>query len=299
MKTGNRIGIDLGGTKTEAIVIDEAGNQIYKKRIPSEKNYLGAVESIVNLVKEIENKFDKVESIGIGMPGSVSLETSLIKGANSIWLNGKPFKKDLQNELNREIKIENDANCFTLSEAVDGAAKGYSVVFGVIIGTGTGGGIVINNKIHKGKNLIVGEFGHNSLPRATNNEIELAKPCYCGLLGCIETFLSGPGFEYIYNKTNNSSLNTKDIVKLYKNNNQNALKALDDYVDRLARSLSDIINILDPDIIVLGGGMSNIDYIYNNIEKKLVRYVFSDTVNTKIVKNKHGDSSGVRGASWL
>ena len=273
--------------------------KFFKKRIPSEKNYPDAVNSIVNLIKEIEDKFNKVEFIGLGMPGSISLETSLIKGANSIWLNGKPFRKDLQDQLNREIKIENDANCFTLSEAVDGAAKDHSVVFGVIIGTGTGGGIVINKKIHKGKNLIVGEFGHNSLPRSTDNELNLAKPCYCGLLGCIETFLSGPGFEYIFNNLNKTSLETKDIVKLYENNDKNALRALDDYVDRLARSLSDIINILDPDIIVLGGGMSNIEYIYDNIEKKLQKYVFSDIINTKVVKNHHGDSSGVRGASWL
>ncbi len=299
MNSGNRIGIDLGGTKTEAILIDKNGKQIFKKRIPSEKNYSGSVKSIVNLVKEIETKFSKADSIGIGMPGSISKETSLIKGANSIWLNGKPFRKDLQEELKRTINIENDANCFTLSEAVDGAAKDYSFVFGVIIGTGTGGGIVINKKIHRGKNLIVGEFGHNSLPRSKDSELKLAKPCYCGLEGCIETFISGPGFEYIFNNAYNTSFTTKEIVKLSQTKDQRAISALNNYVDRLARSLSDIINILDPDVIVLGGGMSNIDYIYKNIEKKLLKYVFSDTVTTKIIKNHHGDSSGVRGASWL
>ena len=299
MNSGNRIGIDLGGTKTEAILIDKNGKQIFKKRIPSEKNYSGSVKSIVNLVKEIETKFSKADSIGIGMPGSISKETSLIKGANSIWLNGKPFRKDLQEELKRTINIENDANCFTLSEAVDGAAKDYSFVFGVIIGTGTGGGIVINKKIHRGKNLIVGEFGHNSLPRCKDSELKLSKPCYCGLEGCIETFISGPGFEYIFNNIYNTSFETKEIIKLSQNKDQRAISALNDYVDRLARSLSDIINILDPDVIVLGGGMSNIDYIYENIEKKLLKYVFSDTVTTKIIKNHHGDSSGVRGASWL
>ena len=299
MNSGNRIGIDLGGTKTEAILIDKNGKQIFKKRIPSEKNYSGSVKSIVNLVKEIETKFSKADSIGIGMPGSISKETSLIKGANSIWLNGKPFRKDLQEELKRTINIENDANCFTLSEAVDGAAKDYSFVFGVIIGTGTGGGIVINKKIHRGKNLIVGEFGHNSLPRSKDSELKLAKPCYCGLEGCIETFISGPGFEYIFNNAYNTSFTTKEIVKLSQTKDQRAISALNNYVDRLARSLSDIINILDPDVIVLGGGMSNIDYIYENIEKKLLKYVFSDTVTTKIIKNHHGDSSGVRGASWL
>ena len=294
-----RIGIDLGGTKTEALLIDKEGNKVFSKRIPTEKNYQGTIKGIINLVNEIEEKFSTVESIGIGIPGSVSLETSLIKNANSIWLNGKPFRNDLKNSLNKEIKLENDANCFALSEAVDGAGKSYSVVFGVIIGTGTGSGIVIDKKIHKGKNLAAGEFGHNFLPRSSDKEINLVDKCYCGLNGCIETFLSGPGFTSIFNKVYNTNYKSEEIISLYERNDLRAINALKDYVDRLARSLGDVINILDPDIIILGGGMSNIDYIYENIENILPKYVFNDTVQTKVIKNKHGASSGVRGAAWL
>lgn len=294
-----RIGIDLGGTKTEALLIDAEGKKIFSKRILTEKNYQGTIKGIVNLVSEIQLKYNSVESIGIGMPGSISNKSSTIIGANSQWLNGKPFKKDLENLLNRIVNIENDANCFTLSEAVDGAGKDSNVVFGIIIGTGTGGGIVIDKKIYKGRNLIVGEFGHNCLPRTSDEEMNLAKPCYCGLKGCIETFISGPGFEYIFNYINKTNLQTKDIIKLYEENDKRAEIALRSYVNRLGRSISDVINILDPDIVVLGGGMSNINYIYDNIEKEISRYVFSDAITTKVVKNLHGDSSGVRGAAWL
>ena len=299
MSNGYRIGIDLGGTKTEALLIDIDGNKVFSKRIPTEKNYQGTIKGIVNLINEIEEKFTTVESIGIGIPGSVSLETSLIKNANSIWLNGKPLRNDLKKSLNKEIKLENDANCFALSEAVDGAGKSHSVVFGVIIGTGTGAGIAIDKKVLKGKNRVAGEFGHNALPRSSDTEISLAKPCYCGLRGCIETYLSGPGFTGIFNSTHNTNFETKEIIELYENNDSRAVEALDDYVDRLARSLSDVINVLDPDIIILGGGMSNINYIYDHIDNKLSKYVFNETIFTKIVKNVHGDSGGVRGAAWL
>ena len=299
MRNGYRVGIDLGGTKTEALLIDKEGNKVFSKRILTEKNYQGTIRGIINLINEIEEKFTTVESIGIGIPGSVSLESSLIKNANSIWLNGKPFRSDLKKIINKEIKLENDANCFALSEAVDGAGKSHSVVFGVIIGTGTGAGIVIDKNILKGKNRVAGEFGHNALPRSSDNEINLAKPCYCGLKGCIETYLSGPGFTSIFNSIHNTNLETKEIIQLYENNDSRAVEALDDYVDRLARSLSDVINVLDPDIIILGGGMSNINYIYENIDNKLSKYVFNETIFTKIVKNVHGDSGGVRGAAWL
>ena len=294
-----RIGIDLGGTKTEALLIDKDGKKIFSKRIPTAKNYEGTIQGIVNLVEEIEQNHKEIQSIGIGMPGAISLETSLIKSANSVWMNGKPLKFDLEKILNKNINIENDANCFTLSEAVDGAGQSYSVVFGVIIGTGTGSGIVVDKKIHKGINRAAGEFGHNCLPRSNDKEINLAKKCYCGLHGCIETFLSGPGFTGIFNNTNKTNIKSEEIVELYKKNDSRAIQALQDYVDRLARSLSDVINILDPDVIVLGGGMSNIDFIYENINDLLPQYVFSDSVRTKVLKNKHGDSSGVRGAAWL
>ena len=294
-----RIGIDLGGTKTEALLIDKDGKKIFSKRIPTAKNYEGTIQGIVNLVEEIEQNHKEIQSIGIGMPGAISLETSLIKSANSVWMNGKPLKFDLEKILNKNINIENDANCFTLSEAVDGAGQSYSVVFGVIIGTGTGSGIVVDKKIHKGINRAAGEFGHNCLPRSNDKEINLAKKCYCGLHGCIETFLSGPGFTGIFNNTNKTNIKSEEIVELYKKNDSRAIQALQDYVDRLARSLSDVINILDPDVIILGGGMSNIDFIYENINDLLPQYVFSDSVRTKVLKNKHGDSSGVRGAAWL
>ena len=294
-----KVGIDLGGTKTEALLIDEKGNKIYSKRIPTQKNYQGTLNGIVELISEIEQKFKNINSIGIGMPGAISLETSLIKSANSIWMNGKPFKSDLEKLLQKKVKIENDANCFTLSEAVDGAGKSYSIVFGVIIGTGTGAGIVIDKKIIRGNNYAAGEFGHTSLPRSNDKEINLAKKCYCGLSGCIETFLSGPGFTGIFNKINQTNITSEDIVELYKKKDTRAIKALEDYVDRLARSLSAVINILDPDTIILGGGMSNIEFIYENINKVISKYVFSDYVKTRIVKNIHGDSSGVRGAAWL
>ena len=294
-----RIGLDVGGTKTEAILINNNGAKIFSKRIPTEKNYEGTIEGIVRLINEINNKFSEIDSIGIGMPGAISLETSLIKSANSVWMNGKPLKSDLEKILKKNIKVENDANCFTLSEAVDGAGKNYSVVCGVIIGTGTGSGIVIDKKIHKGKNRAAGEFGHNALPRSSDEEVNLVNKCYCGLKGCIETFLSGPGFASIFNNINKTNLKSEEIVELHKKQDARALQALQDYCDRLARSLSDIINVLDPDIIVLGGGMSNIDYIYPNVNQKLNKYVFSDVVKTKVVKNVHGDSGGVRGAAWL
>ena len=240
-----------------------------------------------------------MESIGIGMPGIVSKYTSLVKNANSIWLNGKPLKKDLKNILNSNIKIENDANCFALSEAVDGAGKDFDVIFGVIIGTGTGGGLVLNKKIHQGINQIGGEWGHTPLPNRNEIEKKYAKKCFCGLDGCMETYVSGPGFSSIFNNRNNENFDSHQIIEEFNLDKKRAKLALKDYVDHLARGLSTIINIIDPDIIVLGGGMSNVDYISQNINEQLKKYVVSDTFHTQVVKNKHGDSSGVRGAAWL
>ena len=223
---------------------------------------------------------------------------SLIKNANSIWLNGKPLKKDLEKKLNRKINLENDANCFALSEAVDGTGKGKNIVFGVIIGTGTGGGIIINQKIIKGMNNIAGEWGHISLPNRSEEEIKYNHKCYCSRSGCMETYVSGPGFANSYNLRHNTNLDSQEIVNDCSKNSKSA-KALENYVDHLARGLSIVVNILDPEIIVLGGGMSNVDYIYENINNKLKQYVFTDTFQTKVVKNIHGDSGGVRGAAWL
>ena len=233
------------------------------------------------------------------MPGCVSSETALVKNANSIWLNGMPFKKDLEKELNRRVNLQNDANCFALSEAVDGAGKGHSVVFGVIIGTGTGGGISVNQKVLAGKNNIAGEWGHVGLPNRSDDEKKYVKQCYCEKSGCMETYVSGPGFANCFNLKHNTTYDSHAILEEFNNNEKRAIEALDNYVDHLARGLSLVCNILDPDIIVLGGGMSNISYIYDHINVSLKKYIFSDTFNTKVVKNVHGDSGGVRGAAWL
>jgi len=293
-----KIGIDLGGSKTEGILLNSDGNELIRKRIKTENNYKGTISGIALIVNEFEKQFGKVNSVGIGMPGAVSLESSLIKNANSIWLNGKPLKKDLEKELNRNVNLENDANCFALSEAVDGAGRGKRVVFGVIIGTGVGGGIIINQKILTGINSISGEWGHIALPNRTQEEINYVKKCYCSHEGCIETYVSGPGFSSCYNLRHKTNLDSHQIIKEYPNN-ENSKNALIQYVDHLARGLSIVVNILDPDIIILGGGMSNIDFIYEKINKQLKKYVFTDNCHTKIVKNIHGDSGGVRGAAWL
>ena len=294
-----KIGIDLGGTKTEGILIDNTGKELSRHRIKTEKNYEGTIQGIISIVKKFENDFGNSESIGIGMPGAVSSNSALVKNANSIWLNGKPFKKDLEKELNRNVNLENDANCFALSEAVDGAGKGYPVVFGVIIGTGTGGGISINNKVINGRNNIAGEWGHVNMPDRTEDEKKYVKQCYCNKNGCMETYVSGPGFASCFNLKHNTNYDSHEILEEFNNNKERAIEALKNYVDHLARGLSLVCNILDPDIIVLGGGMSNIPYIYKHINNSLKKYIFSDTFNTKVVKNLHGDSGGVRGAAWL
>tara|TARA_Y100000588_G_scaffold384684_1_gene476501 strand:+ start:255 stop:1142 length:888 start_codon:yes stop_codon:yes gene_type:complete len=294
-----KVGIDLGGTKTEAILIHENGEELFRKRIKTINNYEGTIQGIKNLIDEIKNQYKAIDSIGIGMPGIVSKYTSLVKNANSVWLNGKPLKKDLENYLNIKIEIENDANCFALSEAVDGAGKNYNVVFGVIIGTGTGGGLIFNKQIHQGVNQIGGEWGHTALPNRSEEEIKYSKNCFCGLKGCMETYVSGPGFSHLFNKKNNENFDSHQILEEFKHGSNRTKIALDNYVDHLARGLSNVINIIDPDVIVLGGGMSNIDYIYKNINSSLKKYVVSDTIHTKVIKNIHGDSSGVRGAAWL
>ena len=294
-----KIGIDLGGTKTEGILIDSSGKELNRERIKTEKNYDGTINGILSIIKNFENSFGIVESIGIGMPGAISADTALIKNANSIWLNGKPLKKDLEKILNRKINLENDANCFALSEAVDGGGKGFKVVFGVIIGTGTGGGIVIDHKVLQGRNNIGGEWGHVTLPNRSDDEKKYVKDCYCGKNGCMETYVSGPGFASTFNLRFNKDYDSHKILEGFKEHDPDCIFALEKYTDHLARGLSLVCNILDPDVIVLGGGMSNIDFIYKNIDDALKKYVFTDTLHTKVVKNIHGDSSGVRGAAWL
>ena len=296
-----RIGIDLGGTKIEAIALDDAGNECFRKRIPSPQgNYKDTLNTLIDLINEIEITTQMTGSVGIGIPGTVSPQTGLVKNANSTWLIGQPLKKDLELSLKREIRIENDANCFVVSEATDGAAKDAEVVFGVIIGTGTGGGIYVRGQSITGANAIAGEWGHNPLPWPTKEEVD-GRKCYCGQQGCIETWLSGPAFSYDHQTQNNlkETLSAKEIVRLAEEGDQNALATLQRYEVRIAKSLASIINIIDPDVIVLGGGMSNIKRLYENVPKLWEEYVFSDHVVTKLVPPQHGDSSGVRGAAWL
>ena len=294
-----KIGIDLGGTKTEGILIDTKGEEIKRKRINTEKNYKGTIKGISSIVKEFEKEFGNCSSIGIGMPGAVSLDSALVKNANSVWLNGQPLKKDLQIELNRDVNLANDANCFALSEAVDGAGQNAKIVFGVILGTGVGGGVVVNKKVLEGRNNIAGEWGHIPLPNRTEGERKYVNDCYCGKMSCMETYISGPGFASTFNLRYSTNFNSHEIIENYMNGDLDSKVALERYVDHLARGLSIVCNIIDPDVVVLGGGMSNINFIYKNIDSAMEKYIFSDTFHTKIVKNVHGDSGGVRGAAWL
>ena len=292
------IGIDLGGTKTESIILDENGKEVERLRKETPKNYNGTLDTICELVKYLEEKYKTKCSVGVGTPGALSKETDCIKGGNSTWLNGRPLKKDIELRLNRKIFFENDANCFALSEAYDGAGSKHEIVFGVIIGTGVGGGLVIDKKIINGFNNITGEWGHNQMPVGSNDKWN-RHDCYCGKKGCIETFLSGPGFSKHYYDLFNEALDAKIIQENANNGDEKALEFIFQYLDYLARGLAQVINIIDPGAIVLGGGVSNMKQIYGNINAKLKKYVFSDTVNTEVIKNKFGDSSGVRGAADL
>jgi len=299
-----RIGIDLGGTKIEGIALSEAGEELYRHRVQTPQgDYTGTLQSIADMVDKIESSTGSKGSIGVCSPGALSPTTGLLRNSNSVCMNGKPVLSDLQELLQREIKIANDANCFALSEATDGAAKNASVVFGVIIGTGTGAGIVIDNKVLVGPNAIAGEWGHNPLPWP--KDIELPGPeCYCGKLGCIETWLSGPGIVRDHELHNNASPDTISIDaealdKKAQFGDKDAIKTFQRYENRMARSLAHVVNILDPDAIVLGGGMGNVKRLYDNIPKIWGDYVFSDVVNTQLLAPLHGDSSGVRGAAWL
>ena len=292
------IGIDLGGTKTESIIIDQNGKEIERLRKDTPKNYNGTLDTVCELVTHLEKKHQKKCSVGVGSPGALSKETHCIKGGNSTWINGRPLKKDIELRLNRKIFFENDANCFALSEAFDGSGSKHEIVFGVIIGTGVGGGLVINKKVINGFNNITGEWGHNQMPIGSNDKWN-RHDCYCGKKGCIETFLSGPGFSKHYFDMYNDKLDAKIIQENANNGDEKALEFIFQYLDYLARGLAQVVNIIDPGAIVLGGGVSNMKQIYGNINSKLKKYVFSDTVNTEIVKNKFGDSSGVRGAADL
>lgn len=290
-----RIGVDLGGTKIEAIALDDAGRTLARERVATPRDdYDATLTAIATLVERVESQVGAHGSIGIGMPGAISMTTGLVKNANSTWLNGRSFVDDVEATLGRAVRVANDANCFALSEAVDGAGVGHRVVFGVILGTGVGGGIAIDRVIHVGRNAIAGEWGHDALPRV--EDVDLPAPrCYCGRSGCIETYLSGPALV----ADQGTNVDVAAIVHDALQGAPDARRTLARYVRRLAKSLASVINLLDPDVIVLGGGLSNIDALYDEVPRLLPEFVFSDAVTTPIVRNRHGDSSGVRGAAWL
>lgn len=294
-----RIGIDLGGTKTEIIALNNQGQTLARERVPTPRDdYPAIIQTITDLVHHIEHRLGIQGTIGVATPGALSPATGLIKNSNSTCLIGQPLDNDLTAALRRPLKFSNDANCFALSEAVDGTAAGAAVVFGVIIGTGTGGGIAINQQVLTGTNGIAGEWGHNPLPWPQTDELP-GPPCYCGKHGCIETFLSGPGMAHDYKTATGQSLTPPEIVAKASAGEMAAQATLSRYANRLARGLASIINVLDPDVIVLGGGMSNLSYLYTEVPNLWGRYVFSDRVDTVLKPAKHGDSSGVRGAAWL
>ncbi|MES2353725.1 MAG: ROK family protein [Pseudomonadota bacterium] len=293
------LGIDLGGSKIEIIAIDATGNELIRRRVATPQgDYHATLAAIGGLVSAVENELGAQGTIGIGTPGALSLITGRIKNSNSTCLNDQPLKHDLEVLLRREVQIANDANCFALSEAVDGAAAGAKIVFGVILGTGVGSGIVINRQVLTGANAIAGEWGHNPLPLPQSCDLPLP-PCYCGRVGCVETYLSGPGVARDHLTATGEMLDPPTIFARANENDKQCQATAQRYEERLARALAQVINILDPDVIVLGGGMSNIGRIYDNVPRLWVRYVFSDQVATKLARNLHGDSSGVRGAAWL
>ncbi|MEE8378897.1 MAG: ROK family protein [Gammaproteobacteria bacterium] len=303
-----RIGVDLGGSKIEAIALDHVGETLTRRRVDTpESDYTGIVGAVTNLVLQLEIETGRAGSVGVGLPGAVAPGTGLIKNANSVCLNGKPLQADLEAALQRPVRLANDADCFTLSEATDGAAAGAAVVFGVIVGTGTGGGVVVRGQLLTGPNAIAGEWGHNSLPWPQSEELP-GPPCYCGKFGCIETFLSGPGLALDHETVTGEKLDAASIVALAEGRVEQGYLAaeatLQRYERRLAKALASVINLLDPDVIMLGGGLSNIERLYVAVPKLWGEYVFSagvgsETVRTQLLPPKHGDSSGVRGAAWL
>jgi len=298
-----RIGIDLGGTKIEAIALSRAGEEIGRRRVTTPRDYGASLEAIAALVRELEAAADEPGTVGVGIPGTVVPRTGLVKNANSTWLNGRPLGRDLEQRLDRPVRLMNDANCFALSEATDGAAAGAQVAFGVILGTGVGGGIVVDGRCLSGANLIAGEWGHNPLPWLTPDE-QPGPPCYCGKRGCVETWLSGPGFERDHAEHTGLTRSGREIAGAAASGDPGAAATLARYHDRLGRALASLINVLDPDVVVLGGGMSNIAGLPEATSAVLPRYLFatgasSDPVATRVVRAAHGDTSGVRGAAWL
>jgi fructokinase len=293
-----RIGIDLGGTKTEIVALDPSGAECFRKRIATPReDYEATLDAIVALVNEAEAVVGRA-SVGIGMPGTISPATGLVKNANSTWLNGKPLARDIVQRLHRDVQLANDANCFALSEAIDGAAAGQAIVFGVIVGTGTGGAIVADGRVLVGANAIGGEWGHNPMPWPEPEEWP-GPPCYCGRTGCIETFLSGPGMSRDHTSRTGEKLEATAIAARAISGDAAADATLSRYERRLAKALASIINVVDPHAIVLGGGLSNVERLYERVPPLWTPFVFSDRVVTTLLRARYGDSSGVRGAAWL
>jgi fructokinase len=294
-----RIGIDLGGTKIASILLDTNNNVICEKRIASPRNsYTKTVSCIREIVFDLERDFEHKAFVGIGIPGSVSPQTGLVQNANSTWLNGQPLRQDLTSALGREIRMENDANCFALSEALDGAGRGSDMVFGVIIGTGCGGGLVFGNRLIRGPHAIGGEWGHIPLPWPTAAEVGVVK-CWCGRQDCIEGWISGTGMAADHFRVNRVKLEAADIAKNAEKGNLAALATLDRFMSRLGRGLAVMVNIIDPDVIVLGGGLSNIDMIYDKVPEIMRPYIFADHFKPRILRPTFGDASGVHGAAHL
>ena len=295
-----RIGVDLGGTKIEGLALAGDGTELLRIRIPAPRgDYQATLNTVTGLVRAIERDVGGRGTVGVGIPGTISPATGLVKNANSTWLIGKPLVDDLARLLERPVRFENDANCFALSEATDGAGTGAAVVFGVIVGTGVGGGVVVSGRVVTGANAIAGEWGHNPLPAPQDDE-RPAPRCYCGRRGCIETFLSGPALVRDYIDAGGNERETAEgVARRAAGGERLAVDCLSRYAGRMARALASIVNVLDPDVIVLGGGLSKIDRLYEDVPKLWTPHVFSDRVSTRLVRPRHGDSSGVRGAAWL
>jgi len=299
MSAGFRIGIDLGGSKIEGATIDATGITRIRRRVATPvHDYRGTIEAITGLTKAIEQEIGTTASVGIGIPGAVSRVTGLIKNANSTWLIGRPLQDDIETALGRPVRLAYDANCFALSEATDGAGACAETVFGVILGTGVGGGIALRRQILPGANAIAGEWGHNPLPWPEPDEIP-GPPCYCGLSGCVETFLSGPAMAADHYRHTGQGLSPQQIASAAESGEPLCRSVLERYMHRLARGLASVINLIDPEVIVLGGGLSRISVLYQQVPRLWSRYVFSDRVITRLLPPVHGDSSGVRGAAWL
>ena len=294
-----RIGIDLGGTKIEALAIDGQGVELARHRVDTPReDYEATITAMVGLVHRLEETTRSRGTVGAGIPGSISRVTGLVKNSNSTWLNGRPLDRDLTAALGREVRLANDANCLAVSEATDGAAAGRHVVFGVILGTGCGGGVAIGGRVHEGPNGVAGEWGHNPLPWPRPEEYP-GPECYCGKRGCMEMWVSGTGIALDYRTATGKALTTQEIVSQFEAGDREAAAAMERFEDRLARGLAQVVNILDPDVIVIGGGASWAAHLYESVPKRLGKYVFGGEADTPVVQAKFGDSSGVRGAAWL